>query len=144
MAKDLDTDYGDDPRDLGNIDNYEDFIQELSSILGACAKPLKPGKHMAVVVSDFRDKSKYIMFHADLALALIPYGLEMRGLKVLYQRHKRIFPYGYPYAYVPNIHHQFILILQNAKAKVIHTPKGESVDGDEPKVKRGRKQKVAQ
>ena len=41
--------------------------------------------------------------------------LEMRGLKVLYQRHKRIFPYGYPYAYVPNIHNQYILILQNAK-----------------------------
>jgi hypothetical protein len=55
------------------------------------------------------------MFHADLAVALAPYGLEMRGLKVLYQRHKRIFPYGYPYAYVPNIHNQFILILQNAK-----------------------------
>lgn len=72
---------------------------------------------MAVVVSDFRDKSKYVMFHADLAAALEPYCLEMRGLKVLYQRHKRIFPYGYPYAYVPNIHHQFILILQNAKDK---------------------------
>ena len=144
VAKDLDTDYGDDPRDLGNIDNYEDFIKELSSILGACAKPLKPGKHMAVVVSDFRDKSKYIMFHADLALALIPYGLEMRGLKVLYQRHKRIFPYGYPYAYVPNIHHQFILILQNAKAKVAATPKEKLAEGETPKVKRGRKPKVTQ
>jgi hypothetical protein len=33
----------------------------------------------------------------------------------LYQRHKRIFPYGYPYAYVPNIHHQYILILQNER-----------------------------
>jgi DNA modification methylase len=144
VANDLDTDYGDDPRDLGNIDNYENFIRELSSILGECARPLKPGKHMAVVVSDFRDKSKYIMFHADLALALIPYGLEMRGLKVLYQRHKRIFPYGYPYAYVPNIHHQFILILQNAKAKVVQVGKGELVDGDTPKVKRSRKPKVPQ
>lgn len=144
VAKELDTDYGDDPRDLGNIDNYEDFIQELSSILGACAKPLKPGKHMAVVVSDFRDKSKYIMFHADLALALVPYGLEMRGLKVLYQRHKRIFPYGYPYAYVPNIHHQFILILQNAKAKVAATPKEKLAEGETPKVKLARKPKVTQ
>jgi DNA modification methylase len=142
VDNDLETDYGDDPRDLGNIDNYELFIRELSSILGECARPLKAGKHMAVVVSDFRDKSRYIMFHADLALALIPYGLEMRGLKVLYQRHKRIFPYGYPYAYVPNIHHQFILILQNAKAKIVKTPKSELVDGGAPKVKRGRKPKV--
>ncbi|WP_234774566.1 DNA methyltransferase [Paraburkholderia tropica] len=117
IEKELDTRYSDDHRDLGNVADYSDFLQELASILGACARPLKAGKHMAVVVSDFREKSKYIMFHADLAAALLPYGLEMRGLKVLYQRHKRIFPYGYPYAYVPNIHHQFIMILQNAKPK---------------------------
>lgn len=54
------------------------------------------------------------MFHADLAKELEKYGLEMRGLTVLYQRHKRIFPYGYPYAFVPNIHNQYILILQKS------------------------------
>lgn len=117
IANDLDTKYSDDPRDLGNVANYDEFLIQLAEILGACARPLKAGKYMAVVVSDFRDKSKYIMFHADLAAALAPYGLEMRGLTVLYQRHKRIFPYGYPYAYVPNIHNQYILILQNAKEK---------------------------
>lgn len=112
---DLDSKYSDDPRDLGNIDNYEIFLEELTKILAEGARVLKPSKYMAVVVSDFRDKSRYIMFHADLAKSLEPCGLEMRGLKVLYQRHKRIFPYGYPYAYVPNIHNQYILILQNAK-----------------------------
>lgn len=113
--KNLDTRYSDDSRDLGNIDDYEVFLEELTSILAKCVKPLKPKKYMAVIVSDFRDKSNYIMFHADLAKKLAVAGLEMRGLKVLYQRHKRIFPYGYPYAYVPNIHNQYILILQNAK-----------------------------
>lgn len=135
IEQDLDTRYSDDPRDLGNVKEYGDFLRELASILGACARPLKAGKHMAVVVSDFRDKSKYVMFHSDLAAALIPYGLEMRGLKVLYQRHKRIFPYGYPYAYVPNIHHQFILILQNAKDK---NKKKATVAAVEEKPKRRR------
>jgi DNA modification methylase len=115
IANDLDVNYGDDEADLGNIDDYAEFLKELAAILGACVRPLKPKKYMAVVVSDFRDKSKYVMFHADLANVLAPYGLEMRGLKILYQRHKRIFPYGYPYAYVPNIHNQYILILQNNK-----------------------------
>lgn len=114
-AYDLDTKYSDNEKDLGNIDDYEMFLNELNKILGKCAKVLKPNKYMAVIVSDFRDKSKYIMFHADLAKKLEKHKLEMRGLKVLYQRHKRIFPYGYPYAYVPNIHNQYILILQNAK-----------------------------
>ena len=115
IERDLDTRYSDDPRDLGNIHNYEDFLKELVRILGACARPLKPKKYMAVIVSDFRDKSRYVMFHADLAQALGSSGLELRGLTVLYQRHKRIFPYGYPYAYVPNIHNQFIVLLQNVK-----------------------------
>ena len=113
IEKQLETDYGDDENDLGRIESYEIFIKELSRILGLCTVPLKYKRYMAVVVSDFRDKSRYVMFHSDLAHRLSDYGLETRGLKVLYQRHKRVFPYGYPYAYVPNIHHQYILILQN-------------------------------
>lgn len=115
IEHDLDTKYGDDPLDLGNIHDYPTFLDELAKILGGCGKALKPKKYMAVIVSDFRDKSKFVMFHADIARALEPYQLELRGLTVLYQRHKRIFPYGYPYAFVPNIHNQFIVVLQNAK-----------------------------
>lgn len=115
VDKDLDTRYSNNKADLGNIHDYEDFLETLGSILGACARPLKPKKYMAVIVSDFRDKSNYMMFHADLPRVLKPFGLELRGLTVLYQRHKRIFPYGYPYAFVPNIHNQFIVILQNIK-----------------------------
>ena len=70
---------------------------------------------MSIIVSDFRHKSKYYMFHSDLMNALEKIGIEPKGLKVLYQRHKSVFPYGYPYAYVPNIHNQFILILQKPK-----------------------------
>jgi DNA modification methylase len=115
-ARNLETHYGNDVRDLGNIREYSTFVHELSIILGECARALKPRKYLAVVVSDFRHKSRFVMFHADLASVLREYQLEMRGLTVLYQRHKRVFPYGYPFAYVPNIHHQFILILQNMKS----------------------------
>lgn len=112
----LDTQYSNDDADLGNIDSYENFIIELGKILGECVRALKPKKYMAIVVSDFREKSRYIMFHADLARELEKYNLSMKGLTVLYQRHKKIFPYGYPYSYVPNVHNQFIMILQNDKA----------------------------
>jgi len=115
VEKGLVQDYGSDERDLGVIESYDDFLIELGTIFGECARTLKRGKYMALIVSDFRDKSKYIMFHADLAKAMEAYGMEMRGLKVLYQRHKKVFPYGYPYAYVPNIHNQYILILQKPK-----------------------------
>lgn len=115
LEKGLAKDYGEDARDLGRIEDYEEFLVELGKILGECARTLKRGKYMTIIVSDFRDKSKYIMFHADLAKALEQYSMEMRGLKVLFQRHKKVFPYGYPYSYVPNIHNQYILILQKKK-----------------------------
>lgn len=115
LAKGLSKDYGDDPRDLAMIEDYEEFLEELTRLFRECSRTLKFGKYMAIIVSDFRDKSRYIMFHADLARSLEKIGLEMRGLKVLYQRHKKVFPYGYPYSYVPNIHNQYILILQKPK-----------------------------
>lgn len=117
LANGLPTNYGNDPRDFGQISSYDEFLLEITSIFADCRRVLKQGQFMAIVVSDFRDKSRYIMFHADLARALETKGLEMRGLKILYQRHKKVYPYGYPYSYVPNIHHQYILVLQRPKAK---------------------------
>lgn len=115
ISKDLDTKYSDSELDLGNIPNYGAFLGKLASVLGDCGKVLKPERYMVVIVSDFRDKSNYYMFHADLAMALEQFKLQLRGITILYQNHKRVFPYGYPYAYVPNIHHQYMMIFQNAK-----------------------------
>lgn len=115
IANGLDSKYSDDPRDLGNIHDYRVFLEEVTRVLGTCGRVLKPRKYMAVVVSDYRRGSKYVMLHADLARSLEDYGFQLRGITVLYQRHKRVFPYGYPFSFVPNIHHQFILVLQNEK-----------------------------
>ncbi len=115
IANGLDTRYSDDFRDLGNIHSYEIFLGEVAKILGGCSRVLKSKKYMAVIVSDYRHGSKYVMFHADLAQSLEAYGFQLRGITVLYQRHKRVFPYGYPFSFVPNIHHQFVLIMQNEK-----------------------------
>lgn len=108
----LPTDYGNDPRDLGNLNSYEEFLLELTQIFRECHRTLRCKKYAAIIVSDFRHKSRYIMLHADLARSLEAIGYGLRGITVLYQRHKRIFPYGYPYSYVPNIHNQYIIILQ--------------------------------
>ena len=114
-ARNLDTKYSSDHRDLGNIKDYCEFIDQLSGILGCCVQALKLRKYLALIVADFRHGSRYVMFHADIANALSAYGLELKGIKILYQRHKRVFPYGYPYAYVPNIHNQSILIMQKVQ-----------------------------
>ena len=116
-SQNLDTKYSESELDLGNINNYENFLTELASVLGECGRSLKSKKYMCVIVSDFRDKSKYIMFHSDIVKRLEVFSFALRGITILYQRHKSIFPYGYPFAYVPNIHHQYILIFQNTKVE---------------------------
>ena len=116
VAHSLDSRYSDDPNDLGNIENYDKFLVQVGKVLGDCSRSLKGGKYMAVVVSDFRDKGRFYMFHADLARILeTEYPFRLKGITVLYQRFKRVFPYGYPSSFVPNIHHQYVLVLQNAK-----------------------------
>ncbi len=107
----------DDTRDLGNVHDYEEFLVELASIFKECGRVLRPKKYLAVIVSDFREGPRLRMFHADLASALEADGYVLKGITVLHQAHKRVFPYGYPSSYVPNIHHQYILILQNGASK---------------------------
>lgn len=116
VSKKLDSRYSDNDSDLGNIKSYEEFLTELTCVFSKCGRVLKPQKYMAIIVGDFREKSRYYMFHADLAAALEKSGMTLKGITILYQRHKRIFPYGYPYSFVPNLHHQYILIIENSKS----------------------------
>ena len=113
------TKYSEDDLDLGNIDDYNIFLKELTKIFFKCYDVLKPGKYMCVVVSDFRHKSKFHAFHADLITMLTNEKLKkhfhLKGIKVLLQNAKNLYPYGYPFAYVENIHHQYVLVLQKAK-----------------------------
>lgn len=117
-AHGLVTNYGDSEQDLGNIEDYDEFIEVLADTLGDCGKALKNRKYMVVIVGDFRHGSRYYMFHADIARALEKRGFVLQAMNVLYQRHKRVFPYGYPYAYVPNVHHQNIIILRKMEEPV--------------------------
>lgn len=119
VKNNLDTKYSDSDYDLGNIEDYSDFLSVLCErIFAQCGRILKTGKYLAIVVSDFRDKSEYISFHSDLIQKLNHLRLSdgneltLQGTKVLIQNHKSLHPYGYPFSYVENIHHQYVLIFR--------------------------------
>lgn len=122
VANNLETKYSESENDLGNVEDYDKFLNILvEKVFLQCARTLKYGKYMAIVVSDFRDRSDYISFHSDLIhelnKAIIPDGgiLKLQGTKILLQNHKSLLPYGYPFAYVENIHHQYVLIFKKVK-----------------------------
>ncbi len=112
LEQGLPTNYGDDSRDLGNVESYDEFVDDLATTLTDCGKALRSKRYMALIVGDFRHQSRYYLFSADIVRAIEPYGYVLQAMNVLYQRHKRVYPYGYPYAYVSNVHHQNIVILR--------------------------------
>lgn len=123
LVHNLATNYSDnDENDLANIKNYKEFLRVLvDDVFLECGRLLKPKKYMCLVVSDFRNKSEFISFHSDLIQALNHkitsdgYEIALQGVKVLLQNHKTLLPYGYPFAYVENIHHQYILVFRKDK-----------------------------
>jgi DNA modification methylase len=115
VADGLEQSYSDDVRDLGNLESYPDFIEKLSEIFIGLAEKLRPTKYCAIIVSDFKHGGRFYPFHSDLYSRLDGHGLELQGVTVLHQPNKSVYPYGYPFAYVPNIHHQYILLLRRPK-----------------------------
>ena len=123
LANNLATNYSDnDEDDLANIKNYEEFLRILvDDVFLECGRILRPKKYMCLIVSDFRNKSEFISFHSDLIQALNKrttsdgYKITLQGVKVLLQYHETLLPYGSPFAYVENIHHQYILIFRKDK-----------------------------
>jgi len=111
-SKDLPTKYSEDASDLGNIADYEEFLDRLAEGFAACGRVLKPKKYLAVIVSDFRHGPHFVLFHADLAKRIEQAGLPLKGITILLQDSKNLYPFGVPNAFVSNVHHQYILIHQ--------------------------------
>ena len=89
--------YGKFEGDLSTIADYSTFVDELAAIFVKLSRIMKNSSHAVIIVGDFRHKSKYYMFHSDLAGKLEKSGAwSLKGIKIMYEKHKRVFPYGYP------------------------------------------------
>ena len=107
----LSTDYGDNEEwDLGRISSYESFLDMLTEHFREWIRVLKHRAYAAVIVSDFRHQSRYYPFHAHIGERLEKVGMTLQGMVVIVQDSKRLYPYGYPTTYVPNICNQFVVI----------------------------------
>ena len=115
--KGLTTHYSEDPADLGNLADYGKFVTRLGEIFAEGARVLKPNRYAAVIVSDFRDGKRFVLYHADLAVEIERRGLALKGVTILLQDDKNLYPFAIPYAFVSNIHHQYVLVFQKPKAE---------------------------
>ncbi|MBI3973756.1 MAG: class I SAM-dependent methyltransferase [Chloroflexi bacterium] len=112
------TDYNmrsEDTADLANLESYEAYLDAMQRMLGHCYRLLKPQKYLAIILRDAYQQGRYVFTHVDVARRAESVGFVTKGVKVWYQAGTRLRPYGYPFAYIPNIAHQHIVILQKPR-----------------------------
>ena len=104
--------YSDNELDLGNISNYETFLNELVNIFILCEKKLKSKKYLTIIIQNFRNiDGKYITLAWDLVLKLSEI-MDFVGEKIWVQDNKKMGIWGYMNTFVPNIHHHYCLIFR--------------------------------
>jgi DNA modification methylase len=101
--------YGQLAKDLGNLRTYEEFVNALSVVMDGCFRQLRPGRYCTIIISDFTVNRAEICVQADVVKMMQSIGYEFCGTTVLIQPVKPLFPFGYPYAYKINHHHQNII-----------------------------------
>ena len=106
--------YSDSNEDLGNISDYNLFLDKLKEAFAGIYKVLKKGKYCIIVVMDIRKKSKFYPLHMDVVNKMQEIGFELDDI-VIWDRQKEynnMRPLGYPYVFRVNKVHEFILIFK--------------------------------
>jgi DNA modification methylase len=110
--------YGDNPRDFGNL-NYEEYLVEISDLMGKLYKVVKPGGYSIWVVRDQRNTKggrPFIPFHCDIAKVGQENGFIFHDLIVWDQNNnKKLVLLGYPTVFYVNINHSFLVVLRKPK-----------------------------
>lgn len=101
--------YSDNDADLGNQQSFEDFISLLGRIMEKVYRKLKTGKYCSIIISDFTVDKKEICVQSYIVEMMQRIGFEFVGTTILLQDNKPLYPFGYPYAYKINHHHQNII-----------------------------------
>ncbi len=107
------TPFTDSSADLGNLP-YDSFLDELIGILAKSLSIVKLGGYMVLFAKDLQPTPEYhYLLHADIVIRLSGLSnLAYRGCKIWYDQTPRLYPFGYPYRFVANQLHQYILIFQ--------------------------------
>jgi DNA modification methylase len=101
--------YSNDQYDLGNQKEYQQYRNMLEKIMDKVYKKLKKGKYCSIIISDFTINKKETNVHGDTIELMNRVGFSFEGAVTLVQDSKPLYPFGYPYAYKINHHHQYIL-----------------------------------
>lgn len=107
------TPFSDLAQDLGNMP-YDKFLTALTDVVRSSLRHLKTKGYLVVFCKDMQPKKKTTnLLHAAIIESLNSIDkLYYRGLKIWADQSSKLFPYGYPFDFVANQIHQYILVFR--------------------------------
>ncbi len=106
------TNYSDLETDLGNLADYQDFLDSLKSVFFEVYKVLKVKHYFIVNVMDIRKKSTFYPLHMDATKLAEEVGFKFEDI-IIWDRqaeYNNMRPLGYPYKFIVNKVHEYLLI----------------------------------
>ena len=104
--------YSESEEDLGNINDYDQFLGELKSVFTEVYRVLKPNKRCISVVMDIRKKDKFFPLHEDQSRIMREIGFELEEY-VIWDRqseYNNMKTLGYPWVFRFNKVHEYICV----------------------------------
>jgi adenine-specific DNA methylase len=106
--------YSDSADDLGNIDDYNKFLENLKLVFAEVYQVLKCKSYFVVNVMDLRKKDKFFPLHSDTANIAKEVGFSLEDI-IIWDRqpeYNNMRPLGYPYKFIVNKVHEYLLIFR--------------------------------
>ena len=110
------TPFTNDERDFGNLSQtaFFDFLKQSVELV---LPYIKKHGYIVIFIKDLQPNKKELnLLHADIIKKIneIP-NLNYKGLRIWADRSAKLFPYGYPFSFVANQIHQYILVFRKEK-----------------------------
>lgn len=103
-------------KDFGNLE-LDCFFESLKESVEKIIPYIKKKGHVVIFIKDLQPNGKKTnLLHAEVVHKLneIP-NLNYKGMKIWADQTTKLFPYGYPFSFVANQIHQYILIFRKEK-----------------------------
>jgi DNA modification methylase len=107
-SADLDLVYSEDPADLGNIHDYDEFLDRLVAIYAGLRPLICDRGYLTVIVKNVKKGGRVYPLAWDLARRLNGI-FTLKDEKIWLQDNIRLAPYGMGNAWVSNTHHHYCL-----------------------------------
>jgi DNA modification methylase len=111
-TSDLDTLYSDDPEDLGNVHDYDEFLEKLIMVYNGLKPFLRQRAYLTVIVKNIKKGGKIYPLAWDLARQLGRI-YTLKDERIWCQDDIRLAPYGLGNAWVSNTFHHYCLQFRN-------------------------------